>query len=597
MKRTLLVVSLTALVVLGVAAFPAHTAEGESEQVHPKVWSLVSLLKLAEQGEFPSDFETPLSIPSQNGRFEDTPDVPITDVVNRTLSENSIFVSPLDDQFVFCANNSTDWPVSQVFGTQVGWSTDGGQTWTSQNEGPGGERNSGDPAAVIDRDERLIVGYVDRFLGQGVSYSTNMGASWTHVTVASVPGSGVLDKNHLTVDNVETSPFEGRLYSAWTEFSSAGSNNNDIVLSYSPDGDNWSSLKNLSAFIFAGSHSQGVNVQTGPNGEVYAAWTIYDSWPSDETAIGFNSSTDGGVSWVGEERILSDIRGIRITTLPHENTRANSYPVMAVDVSGGERNGWIYIVWTNQGVPGVNVGDADIYMIRSTDGGSSWETPVRVNTDATENSQWFPWISCDTDTGDLFVIFYDRRDDPGNLLTATYVAQSTNGGDTWEDYQVSDVQFTPAPIPGLATGYMGDYLGIDAAGSMIYPIFGDWRTSNFMSYVSPFEAEGPTLDPPTSAPDVGAHRGLILAASRPNPLARGTAISFSLPVGKDVSLEIYDVTGRCVRTLVDGFREAGTHSVFWNGRDGAGERVPAGVYLYELRSGGVKKSRKMLLVE
>jgi hypothetical protein len=589
------VLSLLVLITVVVTS-TAHSSEQESAQVPPKAWSLASILKL-EAGEVPPT--APPAVPSLGGP-PDSADVRITNANNRTLSENSIFVSPLDNQLVFCANNSTDWPVTNVFGTQVGWSTDGGRTWTSQNDGPGGMENSGDPAAVIDRQERLIVGYVSNSLGQGVSYTTNMGASWTHRTVAS-SGGGILDKNHLMVDNLPSSPFEGRLYSAWTVFIGGSPDNNDIAIAFSSNGgDNWSSPENISNNVFAGSHNQGINVQTGPNGEVYAAWVVYDSWPSDETAIGFNKSTDGGVSWAGEARILSNIKGIRITTLPHENTRANSYPSMAVDVSGGARRGWIYIVWTNQGVPGVNTGDADIYIVRSTNGGSDWSTPVRVNTDETSNSQWFPWITCDPMTGDLFVIFYDRRDDPGNLLTTAYVAHSTDGGATWEDFQVGDVQFTPMPIPGLANGYMGDYLGIAARGSRVYPIFGDWRTTPFTTYVSPFDAEGGDSGPPDggvgSVPETGDRFRLSLAPNRPNPLSRGTAISFRLPSPGDVSLEIFDVAGKKVRTLVHGVLDAGSHTVDWNGRDAAGQRVPAGFYLYVVKSGDVTEARKMLLV-
>jgi hypothetical protein len=121
-----------------------------------------------------------------------------------------------------------------------------------------------------------------------------------------------------------------------------------------------------------------------------------------------------------------------------------------VDVSGGPRNGSIYVVWTNVGVPGVNTGDAEIYLIRSTDGGATWSTPVRVNNDATTNSQWFPWISCDRVTGDLHVVFYDRlADDPGNSLTTAYVAHSTDGGATGPT-RASATQFTPTPLPATS---------------------------------------------------------------------------------------------------------------------------------------------------
>ena len=80
-------------------------------------------------------------------------------------------------------------------------------------------------------------------------------------------------------------------------------------------------------------------------------------------------------------------------------------------------------------------------------------------------------------TGQLAVIFYDRRDDPGNSLTTTYMATSNDGGATWEDFRVGDVSFTPTPISGLAGGYMGDYLGIAMVHGVAYPTWSDDRTA------------------------------------------------------------------------------------------------------------------------
>ena len=61
-----------------------------------------------------------------------------------------------------------------------------------------------------------------------------------------------------------------------------------------------------------------------------------------------------------------------------------------------------------------------------------------------------------------------------------------DAGETWEDFKVSDVAFTPSPIPGLADSYMGDYLSITARGSQVYPVWTDTRNSKFMTYTSPY---------------------------------------------------------------------------------------------------------------
>lgn len=467
-------------------------SDGDSSD---KIWAISHHLERAwatgEGLEPPAAVRAPI-IPLENPP-PDGPDIRVTAEDDRTQTENSVAVHPLDSMVILNSNNSSDWPPTTFFGTSWFLSTDGGQTWAGESDGPDGVANKGDPAAAIDLDGKLYIGYINSTRGQGVSFSTNMGTDWTHVDIVATvpdpvcdPNCDLLDKNHLMVDNVAASPFAGRVYSAWTEFIAGGPNDNDIVVSFSANGgNNWSALANLSNGVAAGSHNQGVNIQTGPGGEVYVCWAIYDAFPTDETAIGFNSSTTGGASWTGESRIITNIRGIRTTTLPNESTRANSFPSMVVDVSGGPRDGWIFIFWTNIGVPGVNTGDADIYMSRSTNQGGNWSAPVRVNDDATTNAQWFPWATCDPMTGDLSVIFYDRRDDAGDLLTTAYVAHSTDGGTTWTNLRVGDVQFTPAPIPGFAVGYMGDYLGIASLNCSIYPVWGDNRTTPFTTYVSP----------------------------------------------------------------------------------------------------------------
>ncbi|NIO02183.1 MAG: T9SS type A sorting domain-containing protein [Candidatus Latescibacteria bacterium] len=427
---------------------------------------------------------------------QDSPDIAITTIANTTQSENSVFVHPLDVNTILNSNNSTNWlndSVTSFYGADAFFSTNGGQTWDGDQFGPVGT-NRGDPAAVIGRNGWYYVGYIAFNKGQGVARSSDGGAGWTHAQVAPNPGT-LADKNHLWVDNSPSSPFEGHLYSAWTDF--GGTNDDEIVLSRSTDeGLTWSAPINISSAVSAGSHNQGVNIQTGPDGEVYATWAIYDSWTSgswpdhygaDEVAIGFASSTDGGQTFGSATRIIENIRGIRLTRTFKE-MRVNSFPVMAVDISSCPNRGTIYIVWTNYGVPGVNNGpDMDIYMIKSTDGGSTWSAPIRVNQDPAGqgNEHFFPWITCDPLSGDLSVIFYDDRN-VDSTSCEVFVANSIDGGETWVDFRVGDVLFTPSPVPGLAGGYFGDYLGITARAGRVYPCWTDNRSGRALAYVSPY---------------------------------------------------------------------------------------------------------------
>lgn len=416
---------------------------------------------------------------------EDSPDVPVTNQ-NSTQSENSVFVDPNNADHVLQSNNSTQNPVGSLYGANYFFSYDFGETWGGSVSGAGGS-NSGDPATAVGLNGRQFVGFINNSGGQGVSWSDN-GTTWTQVQAGTPPGgSDILDKNHLWIDNSPSSPYQGYIYNAWTAFGNANDTEIEFVRSTN-NGLSYSAHLNISSAVNAGSHNQGVNLSTGPNGEVYACWAIYDSWPSNETAIGFTKSINGGTTFSIASRIISNIKGIR-NSGTSKNMRVNSFPSMTADISNGTYRGNIYIVWTNIGVPGVNSGsDRNVYMIRSSNQGSTWSLPIKVNQDTygLGKQHYFPWITCDPETGTLSVIFYDDRN-VSSTQCEVWCANSFDGGNTWEDFKVSDVSFTPSPIPGLASSYMGDYLGISARDGKVYPVWTDNRTGTVMTYTSPYE--------------------------------------------------------------------------------------------------------------
>ena len=406
---------------------------------------------------------------------EDSPDVAVSD---ENETEISVFVDPNDNTYLMNSNNSGN--SSNFYGANFFFTDDGGQTYGGQVEGAGGG-NSGDPATAISLDGRMYVGFIHSNSGQGISYSDD-GVAWTSVQAAPNPGS-MLDKNHMWIDNSPLSPYEGNVYDAWTDFGGTYDTEIGFVRS-SDDGLSYSSKIILSSAVNAGSHNQGVNIQTGPNGEVYVVWSVYDSWPSDETALAMAISTDGGATFEPAERIITNIKGIR-TTETSKNMRVNSFPSMTVDMATGT----VYIVWTNIGEPGVNTGtNLSVYMIKSDDEGETWSDAIRVNQGeyADGKEAYFPWIACDAETGTLSVIYYDDRDVSSTQVEA-WVSNSYDAGETWEAFRVSDVAFTPAPLSGMAGGYMGDYLGIAARGGMVYPAWCDNRSGGLLTYISPYE--------------------------------------------------------------------------------------------------------------
>lgn len=92
-------------------------------------------------------------------------------------------------------------------------------------------------------------------------------------------------------------------------------------------------------------------------------------------------------------------------------------------------------------------------------------------------------------------------------------------------------------------------------------------------------------------------RELTLHQNRPNPFNPRTTISYYLPSDCPVKLEVYNVAGRRVTTLVDAVQSGGPKSVNWNGRSDRGERVASGVYFYRLAAEKKTITRKMILLK
>lgn len=82
----------------------------------------------------------------------------------------------------------------------------------------------------------------------------------------------------------------------------------------------------------------------------------------------------------------------------------------------------------------------------------------------------------------------------------------------------------------------------------------------------------------------------------PNPFNPETVLRYDLPQREVVVLEIYDISGRKIRTLVNKSMEAGSHQVVWNSSDEFGNQVSTGMYFYRIKAGSFQDIKKMVLL-
>lgn len=102
---------------------------------------------------------------------------------------------------------------------------------------------------------------------------------------------------------------------------------------------------------------------------------------------------------------------------------------------------------------------------------------------------------------------------------------------------------------------------------------------------------------PALAAPAAEDAGFTLQQNAPNPFNPTTRIPFKLARGGRVTLDVYDVTGRFVRRVLDESLPAGLHEAGWDGRDDAGRAVSSGVYFYRMASAARVETRRMVLLK
>jgi hypothetical protein len=282
---------------------------------------------------------------------------------------------------------------------------------------------------------------------------------------------------------------------------------------------------------------------------------------------------------------MNGIQGL----LPEKNSiRVNGLPRIAIDNSGGPRDGWIYVVTAQKSrVPAGN--DPDIILNRSTDSGQTWSAGIRVNQDALNNGkiQYFPAITVD-DQGGVNVIYYDDRSTTSDSC-GVFLSRSIDGGTSWQDYEISDHNFEPVPIGGLGQGYQGDNIDITVTNNTLWPVWMDNSTGIYQIWTAPVDLSSLDI---ASSDEINIPENLEISAVYPNPFNSTTNIEYWIIESGQVTMSIYDLNGRLVEELVNQWHPPGNHRYQFDATN-----LSSGIYILRLVSGLHSTSRPLILIK
>jgi len=450
--------------------------------------------KTGIQEEIKIDFEAiqnelknikPIRTVTKDKTYTVYPNIRVWPNSGMTQSEVHIAVNPNNPNILLGGSNAANNSSTVTYVNQGYYiTTNGGQTWYGGDSLPG--KPSGvyrsDPVVAFDAYGNMYFNTLEysSTVGDLVTLkSTDNGLTWP-IKVA-VPNPGIdEDKNWIAIDVNPASPYFNYIYTAYTEFQSTDPNYRKLEFSRSTDGGlTFSNPVNMSGT--SGYLHQGVNLAVGTNGDVVAAFTHYPTSTLTTSHVTFAKSTDGGQTWT-QQFVVQNINDIRGNLSKGGNSiRVNSFPYIAVDHSNGPRRGWIYITYAARPATGQ---PPDVYLVKSTDFGATWSTPVKVNSEPANRDQWFPAIAVDPADGSVNIVYYDSRNYPNNDSTEVYMSRSLDGGVTWEDIKVSDRAHLPRAIAGLASGYQGDYIGITAKNGVVWPFWNDNRLGFHQAYTA-----------------------------------------------------------------------------------------------------------------
>ena len=379
-------------------------------------------------------------------------------IIGDAGNEPSIAVDPVNPNRMAIGWRQFNSISSDFRQAGYGYTNDGGLNWTFPGVIESGIFRS-DPVLESDAEGTFYYNSLTNSPDYmcKVFRSSTGGSNWDN----GVPAQGG-DKQWMAIDNTDGIG-AGNIYSQWTSYYSVcypgfftrstngGGSYEDCTII--PNEPYWGTMA------------------IGPNGELYMAGTTgIDFLVSRST----NAQNPGSIiSWDLATTVSLD-GYIAYGGGPNPGGLLGQ-TLIAVDTSGGENNGNIYLLCSVERMSGPDM--ADVMFARSTNGGNTFSSPVKINDDiSTANYQWFGTMSV-APNGRIDVIWLDTRDHPGTYLSALYYSNSKDGGLTWSVNERLSGYFDPH-LGWPQQNKMGDY----------YDMISD-NQGAFLSWAATFNGE------------------------------------------------------------------------------------------------------------
>jgi hypothetical protein len=394
-------------------------------------------------------------------------------------SEETIAVNPTNPQNIVEVSN-VDFPAA---GLLEGVSFDGGKTWTTRLIADNDDLGDAccDPSLSFDRYGNLFLTYLFNVEDTlPVALSTDGGLSF-HL-IANIPGiakrngKGSGEKGLFRfVDQPTITSGEGEVWVVVNVGGPMGAFGAPVTgLGQVGDFSTTEVIPGTNNCTYG-------DVAIGPGGKVMNVCTLTESGQGGGKLF-VNVDPDGlGPAGFGDRVFVAETHVGGFDFIPAQPDRSvDAEPGLAWDRTGGAHNGRVYLVYTLE--QGNESDNTDIYVRYSDDNGSTWSAPVRVNDDATVNSQFLPKISLDPTTGHIAVVWYDARNDLGSGGAGDTDGVPNDDAQFWGAFSNDGTSFSQNVRISAGTSNShdanngidyGDYSGLAYFGGIAHPAWAD----------------------------------------------------------------------------------------------------------------------------